>query len=343
MIKKYLFILLVLVISSNCFSTTITSTASGGEWSTGATWNGGSVPSTEDTVIILSTATVTVSRDAGFDGTVGDPTALDIVLIVDGELSLVYTAVTNPGPDRVGIWLTNTSIVVIPVGGEINSSSNAPGGDDNFISVGIDVPPVIEYLGNRDGTVTGPAVIIAGETGPLPIELISFDTKLSGDVVNISWATASEINNEFFTLERSVDGINWRIIGEVDGAGNSSERIDYSFMDYNPIPGLSYYRLKQTDFDGKFEYFTPSVISYEPDNLFKVFPNPTVDVIQLTTSSNLQNATTFIKDLNGHQKISQIARSQHQATIDLTALPTGVYILEIVFPESVLSRRIVKN
>lgn len=77
-----------------------------------------------------------------------------------------------------------------------------------------------------------------------------------------------------FTIGRSLNGREWTSIAEVGGAGDSHIRSDYRFVDYNPIPGISYYRLRQTDFDGKFEVFNASAVFYEPGNLFKVFPNP---------------------------------------------------------------------
>lgn len=89
----------------------------------------------------------------------------------------------------------------------------------------------------------------------LPIELISFEAKLNtNNQVDIFWATASEQNNDFFTIERSTDGLNWEIVTTVAGAGNSINRIDYHAYDARPVSGISYYRLKQTDFDGAFEY-----------------------------------------------------------------------------------------
>jgi hypothetical protein len=89
----------------------------------------------------------------------------------------------------------------------------------------------------------------------LPIELISFEAKMNTNKqVDIFWATASELNNDFFTIERSADGVNWEIVTTATGAGNSIYRIDYAAYDSRPLSGISYYRLKQTDFDGAFEY-----------------------------------------------------------------------------------------
>jgi len=155
--------------------------------------------------------------------------------------------------------------------------------------------------------------------------------------------TVSETDNDFFTIERSEDGDNCSVIGKIAGAGSTTEQKNYEFIDYNPVPGLSYYRLKQTDYDGQFEYFPSSVVHYEPDNLFKIFPNPPMDILNITTTSDLSNASIIVKNLNGQTKNVGISASSHQATLDISNLPMGVYLLEIIFPESVLRKRIVKR
>jgi hypothetical protein len=88
----------------------------------------------------------------------------------------------------------------------------------------------------------------------LPMELIYFNANAICDEIKLNWITASETNNEFYTIERSVDGITFAPIGNVKGAGNSNEILYYYFTDKNPLTGLSYYRLKQTDLDGKFSF-----------------------------------------------------------------------------------------
>ncbi len=99
---------------------------------------------------------------------------------------------------------------------------------------------------------------------PLPIELYSFNSKVHPEHIELNWTTATEINNDFFTLERSSDLYTWEIVGFVQGAGTTSEKRHYSLNDYNPLDGVTYYRLKQTDFDGKFEYFGPLSVMYLP-------------------------------------------------------------------------------
>ncbi len=88
----------------------------------------------------------------------------------------------------------------------------------------------------------------------LPITLISFDARRIGDQVQLDWATADEENNDFFTIERSLNGIDFQTLMTVDGAGNSASRLEYSVIDAFPAEGRNYYRLKQTDFNGQFSY-----------------------------------------------------------------------------------------
>lgn len=89
----------------------------------------------------------------------------------------------------------------------------------------------------------------------LPIELISFKGKAYPNYNFITWVTATESNNDYFTIERSVDAVNWEIIGIVDGAGNSNQTLNYIYDDYNFTENVvNYYRLKQTDYDGNGKY-----------------------------------------------------------------------------------------
>ena len=102
-----------------------------------------------------------------------------------------------------------------------------------------------------------------GNGTPLPISLLDFNVRPVLNQVEITWTTASETNNDFFTVERSQDGREFIPIGVVDGAGNSNTILNYKLMDADPYVGISYYRLKQTDFDGKFEYIRKWVPEFD--------------------------------------------------------------------------------
>jgi hypothetical protein len=99
--------------------------------------------------------------------------------------------------------------------------------------------------------------------GVLPIELLSFTSEVKPDRINLLWTTGSEINNDYFSIERGRDVSGWEVLGFVPGAGNSSVPLSYSFSDMQPLDGLAYYRLKQTDFDGQFKYYGPIAAHYD--------------------------------------------------------------------------------
>ena len=119
----------------------------------------------------------------------------------------------------------------------------------------------------------------AGDGAPLPIQLLTFEAEPVGNTVLVSWTTASEINNDYFTIERSVDAVNYAPIGTVDGAGNSNTSRSYTYTDIQPMMGISYYRLRQTDFNGDFEVFDPAVVNFGSGLVqgAALFPNPAVE------------------------------------------------------------------
>lgn len=116
----------------------------------------------------------------------------------------------------------------------------------------------------------------------LPVELLRFKAVPQTNYVKLYWLTASEINNDYFTIERcheecfSNEYEYWEIVATVDGAGTSNHPIEYSSYDYDPYPGISYYRLKQTDYDGASEYSAPVAVEFNNKNLqsVNIYPNP---------------------------------------------------------------------
>jgi hypothetical protein len=130
----------------------------------------------------------------------------------------------------------------------------------------------------------------AGDGAPLPIVLLSFEAEPVGNTVLVSWTTSSEINNDYFTIERSVDAVNYASIGTVNGAGNSNTTNNYTFTDVQPMMGISYYRLRQTDFNGDFEVFDPAVVNFGSGLVqgAALFPNPAVEYahVMINTASS---------------------------------------------------------
>ena len=109
----------------------------------------------------------------------------------------------------------------------------------------------------------------------LPIELLCFSSKCDGDKVNVEWSTGSEYNNDYFLVQSSIDALEWRNVGKINGQGNTLSWTDYAYTDYYPSQGTSYYRLVQYDFDGACEEFSPvSVTCDAKASSISIMPNP---------------------------------------------------------------------
>ena len=118
------------------------------------------------------------------------------------------------------------------------------------------------------GTVTAAALtidnvytpwVLSSVSAPLPVELVAFTSQCNGNAVELNWTTASETNNDFFTVQRSEDGVSFQDIGVVAGNGSSTQMNSYSFVDHLPMTSAVYYRLKQTDYNGQFS-ITPLIV-----------------------------------------------------------------------------------
>ena len=111
--------------------------------------------------------------------------------------------------------------------------------------------------------ITNSSVATLTTSTELPITLVSFTGNQSNQYVNLEWTTLTEINNQYFQIEKSYDGIYWKELGIIDGVGNSDYKISYHLIDYFPIEGTNYYRLKQVDYDGNYAYFNTISVDFD--------------------------------------------------------------------------------
>ena len=144
----------------------------------------------------------------------------------------------------------------------------------------------------------------------LPIELLTFTANPLDKFVMLNWETASELNNAYFTIEKTKDGINFENVTKVLGAGNSAEKLYYAAVDSFPFLGLSYYRLKQTDFDGKYSYsnLVPVNFNSEVASNYLLYPNPVNNGL-LNLSYVAQKKSTLvltIYDMQGKVVATQV-------------------------------------
>lgn len=167
-------------------------------------------------------------------------------------------------------------------------------------------------------------------TTPLPIELTYFKASATeSNQVLLSWETASEISNDFFTIERSRDLRQWELVSTMQGAGNSSTAISYSAIDRSPLEGTSYYRLKQTDYDGSFSYSPSRAVNILPASALIMFPNPAKDELTIQ-GRGLEHLQLQVYDTHGNEVtglVKFIKASSSEIRLDISMMKSGLYIV----------------
>jgi hypothetical protein len=172
-----------------------------------------------------------------------------------------------------------------------------------------------------------------GNGSPLPVELSSFSASCDEGVVTLSWSTASEQNSSHFDVEKSTDGENWRVIGTILAAGNSTQEINYSFIDSEKSIDQNYYRLNQVDIDGKNEYFGPITVACEDDSKITTYPNPSKGEFNLVMHAQTNEKVT-LKITDGNSRVISTKVLDLQNGINLFPirenLSSGVYHIQLI-------------
>ncbi|MBI3510602.1 MAG: VCBS repeat-containing protein [Bacteroidetes bacterium] len=172
---------------------------------------------------------------------------------------------------------------------------------------------------------------IHGQSGVLPIELLSFDAMQNESNVDLNWSTASETNNHFFTIEKTRDGNNFETVAIVDGAGNSTSTKNYSTVDADPYPGISYYRLKQTDYNGQYSYSEFREVNFsDSHDLFSLYPDPSNGNFNIACPGADDDVVTLeIFDEQG-RNISMEETTVGSVRSQKVELPDGVYSVVLI-------------
>lgn len=188
-------------------------------------------------------------------------------------------------------------------------------GKVNFQNISLDNGDGYYALGTLDAT-----------NSPLPIELLKFTASKVNETVLLNWTTVSEINNNYFEIERSKDLDYWETIGKVAGNGNSNINIDYKFTDFKPYYGVSYYRLKQVDFDGSSSTSKPVIMIFSQNNI-SAYPNPVKD--EFVINSDFAISKIEIISTNGSKYDIDILKNKTSYTIDMKDFTSGIYLLKV--------------
>lgn len=207
----------------------------------------------------------------------------------------------------------------------------------------------VAYL--EDNSTLLSASGLSDESVPLPVELISFEAINETGRIRLWWTTATELNNEYFQVLRSKSGTEWTGLGTVDGHGTTNEPQYYSFLDETAPVGSWYYKLKQVDFDGAFEYSSIiRVYRGEDDFAVNIYPSPTTGNVNvhLQGLSAEEKLAYRVLNLLGQELVSGGWQADEVgrviANIDLTTeLSEGTYLLQIMSDERWLSRSLLKQ
>ncbi|MBL4703936.1 MAG: lamin tail domain-containing protein [Flavobacteriales bacterium] len=180
----------------------------------------------------------------------------------------------------------------------------------------------------------------------LPVEMLSFTGDRYGDLVELNWVTATEINCDYFQIQRKSDENSiedWVTIGQVIGGGTINYVSEYSFLDQNPKDGINYYRIKQVDFNGDFEYFGPiAVVFGQNSNDDKVVAYPIPCNNQLHISLNkFENEVVEIYDISGKKLELSIATRLDCLIVDVSDYANGQYIIKIISSARIRTGRVI--
>ncbi len=241
-------------------------------------------------------------------------------------LSLDVSRRTNCGPTYQAMSVTISN-------GALSTSVSRNGGGfaftkETFAFTATSTSHTFTFAGTTTGTCGLIVDNISLAFTALPVELVSFSCKEIAHSALIEWETASELDNDYFSIERSRNSIDWETLALVGGAGTSNHQINYSYADENPLSGQSYYRLKQTDYNGEFSYSDIESVNFDPSTQIKIYPNPTVNYITIEWNT-IEEPEYNISNLFGENLTDQIASNflNGKTQLDLSSLRAGIYII----------------
>ena len=241
--------------------------------------------------------------------------------------TLANTAKTVLTCSPQGTWTTFTSVL--------------PGACEGITNLRI----AFRWVNNADGVGTDPSFAVDDITlsvpTPMPVSWLGFTAQQKGTQVKIDWATASETNNRYFEVQRSLDQQSWYEIATIAGQGNSAQQTNYTEYDPNPFIGWSYYRLKQVDLDGNIHFSAVRAIEVERDlGSLTLAPNPAKESVTLTWE-DIEGATVNLYDMQGRAYRLPMRRESGRLVLNTSRLLPGVYVVQIDHGTQRASRRLI--
>lgn len=280
-----------------------------GNWVDIGCWDPEVVPGCFDTILIPAGMVITVTDQ--IDLTMCNPT----IVLVEGELTF-----------QTGKKIDLSCGSCIELSGFPNQgilSGGNGGGSSNWVTICEQGMWKAE-----DGTAYGPLSLC---NLLLFADLTAFEANSLADNVLLSWTIATENNCDHYTIERSEDGVNWRNIGDVQGAGYSNSSIDYSYTDWSPVNGLSYYRLTEIDFNGNTSILKTISLNYNAERPV-IYPNPVHIGETLSIAYSSDSPTKFVQIYSQDGKVIYEHQFEGEQLISIEVsdrLSSGIYIVDV--------------
>lgn len=273
------------------------------------------------TSCLLENPTLEFELDVSGSG----PTDYCLDMDVNGTVTNISTGPTDDGSECLTIDL-----------GDISAAK----GTDTVVEFNLCAWGASSSSGTMDieegSECSNAGIALSGST--VPVDLISFESRNINDAIELDWATASEINAELFEVQRSENGSDFEAIGLVDANGNSTQRIDYYFVDENPGQGSNCYRLKQVDFNGTSSL--SNVVCERMDDYIEVTLTPSPVSTELFISSN-EVERLDVYSVSGEKVIS--IDDFNAQYIDMSHLNAGIYLVQMEIANQVITKRIIKQ
>lgn len=301
--KNLLLTLALILLSFTNYAATCVSLGDG-NWEDPLTWSCGAVPSPGDTIIIDAAHTVYVTSNNNLTGA-------PVVIIVNGELQF------NSAGAKLRLECGST--VFVNVGGQITDSGVGTPSHEIIIC------GTQEWHGSQ-GTLVGPVILGT----PLPVELVGFDVSQTDFIVTAQWETASEYDNDYFTLQGSLDGANWSDLVYVNGAGTTSETQYYQVEYDNRESKFPYYRLKQTDFNGSSSFSKVLTVKMTYSASLTAFPNPVSGSLVTVMWEDAKGSfDVVVTDLSGRNVALERNVTNGQVVFNTDEWLSGYYLIQI--------------
>jgi hypothetical protein len=262
-----------------------------------------------------------------------------------GDVWFRFVATQN---GSVTINTTGLDLVIEAFSGTCSGLTNigcvdAAGTTETFTLNGLVAGSTYYFRAYAYGSLTTQGTFTLNLTGPaLPASITSFKGEKRGTINQLSWTTSTEVNNGGFELQRSADGVNFATLGYVASKsdnGTSNQVLNYTYNDVRPLMATGYYRLKQIDKDGKYNYSSIVVLKSDRKGdiiVGNIYPNPVTSTLNLSIESTKNTKVEIVVvntlGMKVYQQPASIATGNNLQSINISRLAAGLYHVQIVTP-----------